>query len=288
MAIVNVIYPSDDSSFESAINDLKSYVKGFDTILKMTSTETSKITEISNHAFGFDIIISICKSDVSNVGYFLRSGAELQLDSAQFSPINVDNPNTMAKFVIGIVNINDVDTILGVVKDSIKPILSDPSRNEIFRWIRDDIGSWYSLPVSQSIQHIKVVYDKFGFGNDVYLDFASHAYKVSVCNIKGSKEIKWYLFNKNGYVYSTVGFKPIPKANKAMYIQEDLTLAEGWTMIDGKWHLFNNCHFTDNAALIDGIIYGLEQYGKLNEDASLFEVDAKDKFVLHRKQEAMA
>lgn len=283
MAIVNIIYPSNDNTFEYVIDGLKAYVKGFDTILKMTTVETSKVIEASDHAFGFDIIISVCKSDVSSVNYFLRDGSILESEITEFAPTTVDNPNTLAKFIIKASDADNATAILEVLKDAIKPILSDPSRNEVFRWIRDDIGSWYALPISQSVQHTKAVYDRFGFDDEVYLGLASCAYKESKCNVTGKNEVKWYLFNKNGYVYTTVGFKPVLMANKAMYVQEDLTLAEGWVIIDGKWHLFNNCHFTDKVAIIDGALYDLEDYGKLDEDASLFEIDPNDKFTLHRK-----
>lgn len=283
MAIVNIIYPSDDNTFESVIDDLKTYVKEFDTILKITTVETSKIVEAANYVFGFDIIISVCKSDTSSVDYFLRDGSTLQSEITEFTSITVDNLNTLAKFNIKASGADNAAAILEILKDYIEPILSDPSRNEVFRWIRDDIGSWYALPISQSVQHIKVVYDRYRFDDEVYLGLASCAYARSKCNIIGRKETKWYLFNKNGYVYSTVGFKPVPMANKAIYVQEDLTLAEGWVIIDGQWHLFNNCHFTDNVAIIDGELYDLEQYGKLNEDASLFEIDPNDKFTLHHK-----
>lgn len=281
MAIVNIVHPSDDTTFEPIITDLKSYVTKYDTILKVIQKENSKIVETANWVFGFDIIIAIYKSETAIVEYYLNDQQELLLDGILCTKFQEENPNNMATFKIGVPDTDLAMTAVDAIKQHISGILADPLRNEIFRWIRDDIGSWYAIPISQAQLETKCVYDKFGFSNEKYLEAAVKAYKTSKCGIDGRKETPWYLFGKDGYVHFTPGFVPV--GNYAMYVLDNLRLADGWVLIDGNWHLFSNRHISESVATIDDQVVYLSKYGKLDEDSALFEIDPNNRFVLHRK-----
>lgn len=288
MAIVNILYPSDNARYDPIVENLRSYIRQYPTALKLTKVPNADILAATKHAFGFDIILSMVDTDSApSVEYYLKDGTDLVYDDISTQKITLSNPNTLAKFILTTTVDYNIESLLERIKPIMTPILEDPSRNEIFRWIRDDVGSWLAKSVSFAASKTKRAYDDHGW-DESYIRRASAAYSISIDRSASKDKTvvnKYYLFNRNGYVYTIKGFKKIDKVNKAIYIKDDLSLASGWTLIDGKWHLFNKRHFTENVTMIDGKLYNLKSFGMLDEDPALYEVDPNDMCILHHKIE---
>lgn len=262
MTIVNTIYPSDDSTFDLIIGDLNAYITSYSScILKSSSIKNAEISNAVKYTSGFDILIAFFKSEELFIAAYTRN-KDFTVDGFTINKINIkSNSYTQIMFVIGSPSADNITGLTDPIKQSIHDILT--YNLDFSRLITDEIGTWY---------HEANTVD------NIYMD--------CIGKVVEPGQINAYMFNEDGYIRLDY-----PK-EKFIFLSEDAIvyvgpcriLGSGWILYkDGKWHLIGPDYYTELLTVIDGKIYYLDRYGMLDEDASLFEIDPDDKYVLHKK-----